>query len=300
MNIKKNSFLILLLIISSIFFYVRNYKIKEGKRGKRWKRKANKGWRKFKKQARKQAKKRLGRKAYRKITRGTARTATRMFTGVSRKTKRKARRKRKRLYKVADRLCQLKDTICPPGGNLELIKTNCNRAVTTLKNHCRKYRGILKGYKCKKRTWRDLRKRVNDNAVVNTYTNDTCSWATSSPRILHNLGSNLQIYGNENPLNPGNPSMKITGKYSTYGITSDIGTPYLQVEFTYYPGPEIIYLTERIDLEPTDVVRTFEEYVNLDTNKDYTVRVTNKNTGNKTANYGINLEEFQVEDPATT
>jgi len=120
-----------------------------------------------------------------------------------------------------------------------------------------------------------------------------------SAKRLHNLGSNLQIYGNENRLIPGNPSMKITGKYSTYGNTPDIGRPYLQVEFTPNRGRRIY---KNINLNPTNEneFSPFEKYVNLNTNESYTVRVTNKNTRNKTTNYGIMLQEFQVENPANT
>ena len=116
-----------------------------------------------------------------------------------------------------------------------------------------------------------------------------------SAKRLHNLGSNLQIHGNKNRLIPGNPDMEITGKYSTYGNTRNIGTPYLQVEFT--PISKSIPIKTEIYLNPTDKSSPFKKHVNLNTNESYTVRVTNKNTRNKTTNYGIYLEEFQVENP---
>lgn len=112
---------------------------------------------------------------------------------------------------------------------------------------------------------------------------------------LHNLGSNVQIYGNDNSLSPDNPGMKITGKYKTYGDTHLIGSPYLQVEFTSNSESK----KERIYLNPTNTYSPLPETsINLNKNNSYTIRVTNKNTNNIKANYGIMLQAFQVENPA--
>ena len=113
---------------------------------------------------------------------------------------------------------------------------------------------------------------------------------------LHNLGSYLQIYGNNNRLIPDNPGMKITGKYKTYGDTHLIGRPYLQVEFTPNRGGKIY---KNVNLNPTNAYSPLPETdINLNKNNSYTIRVTNKNTNNIKANYGIMLQEFQVENPA--
>ena len=170
MNIKKKSFLILLLIISSIFFYVRNYKIKEGKKRNkrnRWGRKMNRvssrvggraaRWAAAK--ARQAARTRQARwaaarareaarqqqvRVMRRALAAAARRAQRYATAVSRMNNK---------YSRIQNYCSSNGFDCNSGDytpSRNIRENQCRKSIRNLKKFCSKNSNIRNETKCKK------------------------------------------------------------------------------------------------------------------------------------------------------
>ena len=178
MNIKKNSFLILLLIISSIFFYVRNYKIKEGKRGRKWGRRAGR----FAKRAGRSIR-RAGKSAARAAQRNAAAQAARreaakaarnrQVRAMRRAAAKAARRRARQLARAARAVTKMNNkysriqSYCSSNGfncysgdytlSKNIRENKCRKSIRNLKKFCNTNIHIHDQIKCKRvnrRKWR--------------------------------------------------------------------------------------------------------------------------------------------------